>query len=119
MLIGRLKTVEGRELTDCGEALTSLTGMDFHGNVELWRRWWADNEEGFVVPELKEETDASVAAEESIGVTFFGIRTDSRRVMFVLDLSGSMNFAMIPRPLRCPRGREVGRTRDRHDLRPE
>jgi hypothetical protein len=97
VLIDRLKTAEGRELTDCGEALTSLTGMDFHGNVELWRRWWADNEEGFVVPEMKEETDASVAAEESIGVTFFGIRTDSRRVMFVLDLSGSMNFAMIPR----------------------
>ncbi len=97
MLIDRLSSVEGREFTDCGEALTSLTGMDFHGNVELWRRWWADNEEGFEVPELEEEMDASVAAEESLGMTFFGIRTDSRRVMFVLDLSGSMNFAMIPR----------------------
>jgi len=97
VLIARLESVEGRELTDCGEALTSLTGMDFHGNVNLWKRWWDENGEGFVVPELKEETEASVAAEESIGVTFFGIRTDSRRVMFVLDLSGSMNFAMIPR----------------------
>ena len=96
-LIDRLTSADGRELTDCGEALTSLTGMNFHGNKELWRRWWADNEDDFVVPELEEETDASAAAEESIGVTFFGIRTDSRRVMFVLDLSGSMNFAMVPR----------------------
>ncbi|MCH2105461.1 MAG: HEAT repeat domain-containing protein [Planctomycetes bacterium] len=96
-LIERLSNAEGRELTDCGEALTSLTGMNFHGNKELWRRWWADNSDGFVVPELKEESDASAAAEETVGVTFFGIRTDSRRVMFVLDLSGSMNFAMVPR----------------------
>ena len=34
-LIERLGSAEGRELTDCGEALTSLTGMDFHGNKEL------------------------------------------------------------------------------------
>jgi len=97
VLIARLEVVEGRERTDCGAALFSLTGMDFHGNQELWKRWWTDNSEGFEVPELPEEGAASVAAEESVGVTFFGIRTDSRRVLFVLDLSGSMNFAMVPR----------------------
>jgi hypothetical protein len=97
VLIARLDAIEGRERTDCGDSLQSLTGMDFHGNTELWKRWWSDNEASFVVPELAEESDASEAAEESIGVTFFGIRTDSRRVLFVLDLSGSMNFAMVPR----------------------
>ena len=97
VLIALLEKAEGRERTDCGDSLQSLTGMDFHGNTELWKRWWSDNEASFVVPELAEESDASEAAEESIGVTFFGIRTDSRRVLFVLDLSGSMNFAMVPR----------------------
>ncbi len=97
VLIARLGAVEGRERTDCSEALNSLTGMDFHGNQELWQRWWVDNAEGFEVPELPDEAEASAAAEEAIGVTFFGIRTESRRVLFVLDLSGSMNFAMVPR----------------------
>jgi hypothetical protein len=97
VLIARLDTIEGRERTDCGESLKSLTGMDFHGNAELWKRWWADNQDSFEVPKLTDDSEASVAAEEFIGVTFFGIRTDSRRVLFVLDLSGSMNFAMVPR----------------------
>jgi hypothetical protein len=97
VLIARLDSIEGRELTDCGESLKGLTGMDFHGNAELWKRWWADNQDSFEVPKLTDDSEASVAAEEFIGVTFFGIRTDSRRVLFVLDLSGSMNFAMVPR----------------------
>jgi hypothetical protein len=32
-----------------------------------------------------------------MGVSFFGIRTESQRVLFVLDVSGSMDFAMVPR----------------------
>lgn len=118
VLIERIGLVEGRELTDLGDSLQSLTGMDFHGNMELWRRWWSDNEDSFAVSELPEVYDSSKAAEESIGVTFFGISTDSRRVLFVLDLSGSMNFAMVPRdnpedeagkPFDMPQGDEPSR----------
>jgi hypothetical protein len=96
-LIERLSIAEGRERTDCREALGSLTGMDFHGNQDLWQRWWSDEGPDFVVPELPDEVDVSAEAEHALGVTFFGIRTESRRVLFVLDLSGSMDFAMVPR----------------------
>jgi len=97
VLIERLGALNGRERTDCSEALHSLTGEDFHGNLELWRRWWADVGEDFEVPELPDGEEARAAAVDAVGVTFFGIRTESRRVLFVLDLSGSMTFAMIPR----------------------
>ena len=97
-LIARLEAEDGRVRTDFGAALTSLTGRDFHGNVELWRRWWKDHEESFVVPEVAEvEEQASEEARERAGTTFFGIETESDRVLFVLDLSGSMEFSIVPR----------------------
>jgi hypothetical protein len=80
-----------------GQALTSLTGQDFRGNVALWQRWWKENEASFQVPEQPPEKSAEEEARESAGVTFFGISTESQRILFVLDLSGSMDFAMVPK----------------------
>lgn len=97
VLIARLETEqEGRVRTDVGRALVSLTAKDFHGNLTLWKRWWADNGATFVVPPAADQV-APDAAEHLTGVSFFGIDTESTKVLFVLDLSGSMNFAMIPR----------------------
>jgi hypothetical protein len=97
-LIARLDDEKGRMLDDLGRSLSSLTGQDFHGNVVLWRRWWAENGERFVVPPLDEIRQAQdEQAKERRGSTFFGISTESTRVLYVIDLSGSMNFSMIPR----------------------
>ncbi|HVS12212.1 MAG TPA: VWA domain-containing protein [Planctomycetota bacterium] len=96
-LIARLEVEEGRVRSDVGRALTSLTGKDFHGSVALWKRWWAEKGQEFEVPDA---LAAPVAAEEelpSTAMSFFGIETESRRVLFVLDLSGSMSFAMLPK----------------------
>lgn len=97
-LIERLAVEEGRLLDDLGAALTSLTGQSLRGNVELWRRWWGENGEAFEVPP-KAEVEAKLADREAElrGTTFFGISTESTRVLFVLDLSGSMLFSMVPR----------------------
>ena len=88
---------EGRLRTDISNALKSLTGKDYRTNAILWQRWWKDAETDFVVPELDSVVEASAQAEETVGLTFFGIRTESQRVLFVLDLSGSMEFSMVPR----------------------
>ncbi len=118
-LIERLAAEDGRLSTDIEEALHSLTGRRFHGNVELWRRWWSEHGETFEVPDLATlEAEVSEEAREQAGATFFGIRTESERVLFVLDLSGSMNFSMVPRdnpnddpgkPPDMPRGGEPSR----------
>lgn len=88
---------EGRIRTDISNALVGLTGKDYRTNVTLWRRWWKGAEATFEVPELGGKIEASALAEETVGLTFFGIRTESQRVLFVLDLSGSMDFSMVPR----------------------
>ena len=96
VLIERLEVEQGRARTDIGQALTSLTGKDYHGNVALWRRWWKDNAESFEVVALDEASEDGGG--QPVGVTFFGIETESQRVLFVLDVSGSMSFTTASRP---------------------
>ncbi|MDF1800817.1 MAG: VWA domain-containing protein [Planctomycetota bacterium] len=94
VLIELLETEQGRLRGDASEALLALTGQDFHGNVVLWRRWWADHAEGFVVPDEPPPSSDEKALEQ-VGLTFFGLRTESQKVLFVLDVSGSMEFPMV------------------------
>jgi DNA-directed RNA polymerase subunit L len=96
-MIARLEGSEGRWTTDLRGALRSLTGKDFRANHELWQRWWDEQGAAFEVPALEEVERAEAEASQAVGLTFFGISTTSQRVLFVLDLSGSMEFSMVPR----------------------
>ncbi|MCP3917013.1 MAG: VWA domain-containing protein [bacterium] len=118
VLIERIEVVEGRPRTDVQNTLISLTGQNYRTNAELWKRWWADNADGFVVPPAAEVDAATAEAKKAVGVTFFGITTESQRVLFVLDLSGSMKFSMVARgnptddpgkPYDMPREGEISR----------
>lgn len=89
VLIDRLEPENGRVRTDIAEALRSLTGRNFRSNAEQWRKWWEDSKDGFEVPkELPKSSEEE--ALEKVGMTFFGVRTESQKVLFVLDVSGSM-----------------------------
>ncbi len=99
-MIERLEVEEnGRVRTDLMNALQRLTGQRIRSDALLWKRWWKEAEETFEVPAEKPEAgaEASDEVEDTVGVTFFGIRTESQRVIFVFDLSGSMNWSMVPR----------------------
>jgi hypothetical protein len=95
-VIERLATAEGRLKDDLARALRSLTGKEFVANAAIWRRWWEENQATFemppapVAPEPRTDADAEGAAKEG-GTRFFGIASHSKRVVFVLDVSGSMN----------------------------
>ncbi len=97
LLIERLGAAQGRLGDEFEAALVSLTAQDFHGNVELWRRWWGKEGEAFEVAAQPARRGAGDPAGVAYGTEFFGIATRSQGVLFVLDLSGSMNFAMNPR----------------------
>lgn len=64
--------------------LRRLTGKDFGTKAEDWKGWWAKSKEGFEV--LYEED-----LEDLQGTTlFWGIEVTSKRVIFAIDVSGSM-----------------------------
>ena len=105
-LIDQLEKEQGRMQLEVAEALWRLTAQPFGKNPAVWRRWWADEQGSFEIVSERElqkrERDREVERLKQITKTdFFGIRVESHRVTFILDVSGSME--------EMTRGRYVGR----------
>ncbi len=105
-LIEKLKD-PGRLKIDIAEALFKITTWDFGTNYKLWRKTWdrLSKLEGFRIP-----TDAELAKAKKNREkydkrykkggkknTFAGIPTTSTRVLFVIDVSASMDDLVIDR----------------------
>ncbi len=106
-LVEAMAAAKGRDLDDIRAALRMLTGKDFAAAPGPWKDWW--DREGRTFKGAKERPpdavplagDAPAAPPSSgldvpegeEGTRFYGIETHSTRVLFVLDFSGSMNFA--------------------------
>lgn len=101
LLVDTLGVEQGRLKDDCVRALRTLTGHDGRADHDLWKRYWADNREqwnGPPEPEPDEEDEdpekeweRQLAKSEDRKTGFFGIETNSRRLVYVIDISGSMN----------------------------
>lgn len=97
LLIERLEAEEeGRMPLELAAALERLTGRSFGAFAALWRRWWEREGKDFHLAasgdapttyaqptEVREHGETFVA-------TFFGTRVRSTRVLFIIDISGSM-----------------------------
>jgi len=99
-IVKRMVKEDGRLRDDCARALRALTGQDIPANAEMWRVWWATNREKWTgKPKVKEndpfaglDAPKPTAAEDPSKRTgFFGLEIESKRVVFVIDVSGSMN----------------------------
>ncbi len=100
-LIEALVKEDGRLRGDIEDVLHGLTGMRFFGDGLLWRKWWADHKATYGKAEAGDGAKPK-AGEGTIegtlpghpdpkkGVAFYGIETFSKRIVFVLDRSGSM-----------------------------
>lgn len=95
-LVDCLAREQGRLKIAAADALWSLTGKEYEKNASLWRTWWDAEGKGFEVltsAELNEATEARELRrlkETTVAAQFFGIKITSHRVLFVLDVSGSM-----------------------------
>jgi hypothetical protein len=69
-------------------ALRSLTGEKHGPYQQPWADWWKVAEKTFEVP--KEPASTPDLLKPDKGVTFFDVTSFSDRVLFVLDVSGSM-----------------------------
>jgi hypothetical protein len=78
----------GEIRTRAHRTLRSLTGEKHGPYAQPWRDWWQGARATFVLPE--KPTDVAELTRPEKGLTFYGITTFSDRVLFVLDVSGSM-----------------------------
>jgi HEAT repeat protein len=85
LLIGRLDGEEGRLLGDSLASLRTLTGKALGINPEHWKAWWQTKRSSFSFERILEEDGGEKAT-----TTYHGIPVFSRRIAFLVDVSGSM-----------------------------
>ncbi|MFT5733992.1 MAG: HEAT repeat protein [Planctomycetota bacterium] len=102
-MIDQMQNEVGRMQLEFGDVLFNLTGQPFGRRASVWDRWLEDEggavelmEENQVEKLRKKEAERrlkeiSSTAKEPI---FFGIRIVSERVLFIVDVSGSMSIPM-------------------------
>jgi len=103
-LIERMQVEEGRLITDIAGALESLTAKRFGVYVEDWVDFWGRVGDRFEIP-----TDAELATlkaaleararkyEPGQVVDYHGIESTSEGILFLVDISGSMNDEVVER----------------------
>jgi HEAT repeat protein len=91
LLVAQMAREEGRMLGDIGETLRAMTGKALGYTHSHWKGWWDANRETFVFPEKLDPAAAGAA-----GVTtYYGVPIVSTRIIFCLDISGSMSAEVV------------------------
>jgi HEAT repeat protein len=101
-IIARMAKEDGRVQHEFANALWRLTGQPFQSNAEGWGKWWEGARDKFVF--LTEDQLANVRTGEEdwrlkqethVKTEFFGIKIISHKVIFIIDISGSMNEGVL------------------------
>jgi hypothetical protein len=94
LLVKRMQVEEGRLLDDIADALRASTGKDFVAEPDPWRIWWEKARATWTPPKVVEGGVRAADAKPDGAVYFYGIRSSSKRVVFCIDISGSMEFPL-------------------------
>ncbi|MDH3591018.1 MAG: VWA domain-containing protein, partial [Planctomycetota bacterium] len=94
LLVGRMQKEDGRLLDDIADALTKITGKRFVPEPDPWRIWWEKARATWIPPQEATAGDAPGEGQKAGVVYFYGIQTRSKRVVFCIDISGSMEFPL-------------------------
>lgn len=78
------KNLEGRARDEVAKILRQLTGADCGLQGTAWLQWWSKKKKGG-------DTDPTKDGEETTAV-FYGIKITSTRIIFIQDVSGSMDW---------------------------
>lgn len=102
-LIDRLNSNDGRLHGELQDALTRLTGITRLTRPESWQKWWEQNGAEFLGTRRRGVPADSGLEEEARKPTFYGFTVTSKRVIFILDISGSMLEAAEWKPEPAPK----------------
>ena len=94
LLVTRMAKEEGRMLDDITDALKGLTGKDYEPKPDPWRIWWDKVKKNWAPPPELKPGETVLGKQDGKAVYFYGIRSSSKRVVFCIDISGSMNFPL-------------------------
>ena len=97
LLLPALARETGKPRADVAALLRGLTGQRFGSEPEGWTHWWRENREAFVTGERILTPGAPGPDRAGDGPSgeadYYGITVESLRILFVIDVSGSMESA--------------------------
>lgn len=100
---------EGRLVEDAAKTLTKLTGRDFGHDYNTWKRWYDayGKDPNYKLPTVEELAKVEAKKDEGprageTGIVkprkineFLGVETPSKKIMFIIDCSGSMDDLIL------------------------
>ncbi len=86
-LVQILPTTTGLVQADIIDHLTRVTKQKFKDNDRDWTNWWIENQATFKFPKVVDDGEVSADLHQT---TYYGIPICAKRIVFVLDTSGSM-----------------------------
>ncbi len=89
-LMSLLPDVDGEIRGDILRHLAAVSGRSFGPDGKAWLEWWEKNKDDFKFPASDVTTPTMVAASPGTP-SYYGLAIQARRMVFVLDISGSMN----------------------------
>ncbi len=87
-LVDRLQKEDGRLVLDIVTVLERMTHKDIGYDAKAWKAWYDAQKETFKLPE--KGRNAAAPKEHKTVSTFFKVPILSKRVVFIVDCSGSM-----------------------------
>ena len=90
ILIERMPKEKGRLQVDIAQALQKLTGKALGYEQKLWKSWWKAKKDSFVFTD-KVEGVGGAGGGGAAATTYYGVPVLSERIIFCLDISGSMS----------------------------
>jgi hypothetical protein len=96
-LDGFKKIGNGRLMYEATAALRTITGQKFEADSPDWAKWWKENQAGFKV-DLSNKVEPEFNYELAAGgeVSYYGIPVCEQKIVFVIDISGSMQLGGNP-----------------------
>jgi hypothetical protein len=101
-LIAAMETAEGRLQQDFSRALEEITAKMYGLRSADWRRWWDGVKDRFEIPTTdqlalarKKRAENAALYHPTTGTNYHGIDTPSRSVLFIIDVSGSMENQIV------------------------
>ncbi len=94
LLVHQTAKETGKNLADLCGRLEQVTGQKFGKVPAAWVDWWQQSKEGFASRGIDISQPAQVSKQDGKYASFFKIRFDSLKVVYIIDISGSMLAAV-------------------------
>jgi HEAT repeat protein/uncharacterized protein YegL len=90
-LLNAMAVDEGRMLEVYAEALRELTRTEIGPFPDAWKAWYDENKDDLVAKGAAGGSVRRAKAKAAEAINYYGIETISKRIVFLIDVSGSMN----------------------------